>query len=147
MPGRLRAPAGHPEPDSHTSGLALELQPPSQLHPCHGVCGGWAGAGAEGEGVRAPPAVAESCHALSSPAPCCSVQELMQQASWNLCPAGDSSGCYWAADQTFEQLTGSTTVAVPDVPDGGSLLLLRFKVARGTCLARRKSSCQPPCPA
>lgn len=43
----------------------------------------------------------------------------MQQASWNLCPAGDSSGCYWSSDQTFEQLTGSVSVVVPDVPDGG----------------------------
>lgn len=47
------------------------------------------------------------------------VQELMQQASWNLCPAGDSSGCYWSIDQTFEQLAGRMSVVVPDVPDGG----------------------------
>lgn len=51
--------------------------------------------------------------------PLCRTQELMQQASWNLCPAGDSRGCYWGTDQAFEQLTGSASVVVPDVPDGG----------------------------
>lgn len=44
--------------------------------------------------------------------------ELQRQASWNLCPAGDSSGCYWEKDHAFEQLAGSTSIVVPDVPDG-----------------------------
>ena len=46
------------------------------------------------------------------------LQELISQASWNLCPEGDSSGCYWGSDQAFDKLAGSTSVTVPDVPDG-----------------------------
>lgn len=68
---------------------------------------------------------------------CAAKQELMQQASWNLCPAGDSSGCYWSSDQTFEQLSGSTSVVVPDVPDGGwqPASVLRQGTAAGDALA------------
>ena len=44
--------------------------------------------------------------------------DLLAQAAWNLCPAGDASGCYWAADQPFEQLAGAASIVVPDVPDG-----------------------------
>jgi len=60
---------------------------------------------------------------------------LMQDSSWNLCPAEDSSffevyhiknstkikhgsACYWESDNTFDQLTGHRLENIPDVPDG-----------------------------
>ncbi len=46
--------------------------------------------------------------------------ELMNQASWNLCPQAGFGGCYWADDQPFDRLAGSITHVVPDVPDGAS---------------------------
>ena len=45
----------------------------------------------------------------------------MDQAAWNLCPvSGVASGtaCYYADDQTFTELSGSTTVVIDDCPDG-----------------------------
>lgn len=48
----------------------------------------------------------------------------MAQAAWNLCPvSGVPSGtaCYYSADQTFTDLSGTTTVVIDDCPDGTSL--------------------------
>ena len=45
----------------------------------------------------------------------------MDQAVWNLCPvSGVASGtaCYYADDQTFTDLSGTTTVVIDDCPDG-----------------------------
>ena len=44
------------------------------------------------------------------------------QASWNLCPQSGGSGCYNADDQTFASLTGSSSVVIPDCPDGDWVL-------------------------
>jgi hypothetical protein len=44
----------------------------------------------------------------------------MSQASWNLCPQKiqyDSS-CYYSDDVTFDSISGSSHVTLPDVPDG-----------------------------
>ena len=52
---------------------------------------------------------------------CHVLQTLMDQAAWNLCPvSGVASGtaCYYADDQTFTDLQGSTTVVIDDCPDG-----------------------------
>lgn len=49
------------------------------------------------------------------------MQTLMAQAAWNLCPvSGVPSGvaCYYADDQTFTDLSGTTTVVIEDCPDG-----------------------------
>lgn len=54
----------------------------------------------------------------------------MSTASWNLCPEGDSAGCYYAADQAFDQLAGSTRVVVPDVPDGAG----HWEAVGGSCI-------------
>lgn len=54
--------------------------------------------------------------------------ELLSQASWNVCPSGGwvmsatSSSCYFASDQTFDRLAGSTSVVIPDCPDGNWVL-------------------------
>ena len=44
----------------------------------------------------------------------------MQQALWNLCPFSTaySSACYYTADKTFTQLSGTSSNAVLDAPDG-----------------------------
>lgn len=52
---------------------------------------------------------------------CFVMQTLMDQAAWNLCPvSGVASGtsCYYADDQTFTDLSGTTTVVIDDCPDG-----------------------------
>ena len=54
------------------------------------------------------------------------LQTLMAQAAWNLCPvSGVPSGlaCYYADDQTFTDLSGTTTVVIEDCPDGTSALI------------------------
>ena len=102
--------------------LAYDFSHPSASIPATVGSGG----GGAGHASLTPPAHGTcwtQCLRLSAMPPRCQ-QELMQQASWNLCPAGDSSGCYWSSDQTFEQLTGSVSVVVPDVPDGGRPLAI-----------------------
>ncbi|KAA6428169.1 MAG: hypothetical protein FRX49_01765, partial [Trebouxia sp. A1-2] len=50
-----------------------------------------------------------------------SLQTLMDQAAWNLCPVSgvvSGSACYYADDQTFTDLSGTTTVVIDDCPDG-----------------------------
>lgn len=45
----------------------------------------------------------------------------MDQAAWNLCPVSDvvsGTSCYYADDQTFTELSGTTTVVIDDCPDG-----------------------------
>ena len=103
------------------------------------------------------PALLPCLDALSCLPACCShpgccwvgVQGLMNQASWNLCPAGDSSGCYWTEDQSFEQLSGSTTIIVPDVPDGEgdhpSLGIAALPCTCGTFTALASTCCSRPC--
>ncbi|DBB14252.1 TPA: hypothetical protein ACH3X3_001198 [Trebouxia sp. C0006] len=49
---------------------------------------------------------------------------LMDQAAWNLCPVSgvvSGSACYYADDQTFTDLSGTTTVVIDDCPDGKCL--------------------------
>ncbi len=50
----------------------------------------------------------------------CHVQELMAQATWNLCPldGAPNSSCYYASEQSFTQLSGTSTTVLSDVPDG-----------------------------
>lgn len=48
----------------------------------------------------------------------------MDQAAWNLCPVSgvvSGSACYYADDQTFTDLSGTTTVVIDDCPDGKCL--------------------------
>lgn len=45
----------------------------------------------------------------------------MDQAAWNLCPVSDvvsGTSCYYEDDQTFTELSGTTTVVIDDCPDG-----------------------------
>lgn len=45
----------------------------------------------------------------------------MQQASWNLCPNGNSAyatSCYFAADNTFGTISGEQHYVLDDAPDG-----------------------------
>ncbi|KAG1658655.1 hypothetical protein FOA52_007861 [Chlamydomonas sp. UWO 241] len=46
--------------------------------------------------------------------------ELMNNALWQLCPFNTpfTSACYYSADQTFTQLSGSVSMAILDAPDG-----------------------------
>ncbi len=51
----------------------------------------------------------------------------MDQAAWNLCPVSgvvSGSACYYADDQTFTDLAGTTTVVIDDCPDGKCFLSL-----------------------
>ncbi|KAL0022694.1 hypothetical protein WJX77_001966 [Trebouxia sp. C0004] len=53
---------------------------------------------------------------------------LMDQAAWNLCPVSgvvSGSACYYADDQTFTDLSGTTTVVIDDCPDGNWALVLK----------------------
>lgn len=54
--------------------------------------------------------------------------ELMQQASWNLCPsdgAPHGTDCYYTTDQTFDRVEGEFRVEIPDVPDGQWILVIK----------------------
>jgi hypothetical protein len=46
--------------------------------------------------------------------------DLMNQASWNLCPINGTpaSDCYYDQDVQFNQLSGEQHVSIDDVPDG-----------------------------
>ncbi len=48
------------------------------------------------------------------------LQELMSQASWNLCPVSIAynSDCYYDKDQTFSSIQGEVHVSITDAPDG-----------------------------
>eukprot|EP00887_Chlorella_sp_A99_P002467 scaffold10.g2467.t1 len=79
-------------------------------------------------GIAGSRAAAGGCHVdlvwdFSHPAGSIPATELLAQASWNLCPTsgpagGSTSGCYFADDQRFDRLAGSSSVVVPDCPDG-----------------------------
>ncbi|MEW5311378.1 MAG: hypothetical protein WDW38_003099 [Sanguina aurantia] len=48
-------------------------------------------------------------------------RDLMQQASWNLCPNGNSAyatSCYFATDNTFGTISGEQHYVLNDAPDG-----------------------------
>lgn len=54
--------------------------------------------------------------------------ELMQQASWNLCPrfgAPHGTDCYYPEDQTFDRIEGEVSIEIPDVPDGQWILVVK----------------------
>ncbi|PNH05688.1 hypothetical protein TSOC_008032 [Tetrabaena socialis] len=63
--------------------------------------------------------------------------DLMQQASWNLCPLDTaySTDCYYDTDKTFERLAGVQNLFIDDAPDGQWNLVLRrdiFNKVRGS---------------
>jgi hypothetical protein len=64
-----------------------------------------------------------------SPPPRCPIshQDLMDQASWNLCPQQTpfSGDCYFDTDQQFESITGEQHVTIDDAPDGSWNLLVK----------------------
>ena len=54
--------------------------------------------------------------------------ELMQQASWNLCPrygAPHGTDCYYTSDRKFDRVQGEIHLEVPDVPDGQWILVVK----------------------
>jgi hypothetical protein len=55
------------------------------------------------------------------------LQELMRQASWNLCPQDIqyNTACYADRDKTFNAIAGSTSSPMPDLPDGDWALVLK----------------------
>lgn len=55
------------------------------------------------------------------------LQELMRQASWNLCPQAIqyNTACYADPDITFNTLAGSSSSPMPDLPDGVWALVLK----------------------
>ena len=55
------------------------------------------------------------------------LQELMRQASWNLCPQDIqyNTACYADPDNTFNAIAGSTSSPMPDLPDGDWALVLK----------------------
>jgi hypothetical protein len=55
------------------------------------------------------------------------LQELMQQASWNLCPQDIqyNADCYDDPDNKFASSSGSLTKYMPDLPDGDWSLMLK----------------------
>ncbi|WIA39913.1 hypothetical protein OEZ86_013355 [Tetradesmus obliquus] len=62
--------------------------------------------------------------------------ELMQQASWNLCPQDIqyNADCYDDPDNKFASISGSLTKYMPDLPDGDWSLVLKkdiFQKTRG----------------
>ncbi|PNW70325.1 hypothetical protein CHLRE_17g715300v5 [Chlamydomonas reinhardtii] len=62
--------------------------------------------------------------------------DLMQQASWNLCPLATaySSDCYFDADKEFDRLSGVQNFVLDDAPDGDWNLVVRrdiFNKIRG----------------
>eukprot|EP00883_Tetradesmus_obliquus_P001212 jgi/Sobl393_1/11292/SZX78320.1 len=62
--------------------------------------------------------------------------ELMQQASWNLCPRDIqyNADCYDDPDNKFASISGSLTKYMPDLPDGDWSLVLKkdiFQKTRG----------------
>jgi len=65
------------------------------------------------------------------------MQELMQQASWNVCPKvgtkpAFSRGCYFEQDNTFTSLSGSYTKVITDLPDGVWTLIMRRDIFQKT---------------
>lgn len=69
----------------------------------------------------------------------CSIkcQDLMTQASWNLCPKGGAphgKDCYYQSDQKFVSLKGEVHAILHDVPDGQWQIQLKrdfFNKVRG----------------
>ncbi|KAG2493793.1 hypothetical protein HYH03_008013 [Edaphochlamys debaryana] len=62
--------------------------------------------------------------------------DLMQQASWNLCPVATaySTDCYFDSDVEFDRLSGVQNYAIDDTPDGQWNLVVRrdiFNKIRG----------------
>ncbi|GLC33126.1 hypothetical protein PLESTB_000367500 [Pleodorina starrii] len=62
--------------------------------------------------------------------------DLMQQASWNLCPVSTpySSDCYFDSDVTFDRLSGEQHYTLDDAPDGEWNLVVKrdiFNKIRG----------------
>ncbi|GIL44962.1 hypothetical protein Vafri_2402 [Volvox africanus] len=53
--------------------------------------------------------------------------DLMQQASWNLCPVSTpySSDCYFDTDVTFDRLSGEQHYTLDDAPDGDWNLVVK----------------------
>lgn len=72
-----------------------------------------------------------SCDACWGPC----AQELMRQASWNLCPQHIqySSGCYADRDATFGSIAGSSSTHMPDLPDGDWALVLKKDIFQKVC--------------
>lgn len=65
------------------------------------------------------------------------LQELLSQATWNLCPvSGVPSGiaCYYSEDQTFTQLTGNQKIVISDCPDGERAPLIYGPHPRQQCV-------------
>ncbi len=119
MQDRLWQAAGASEPHSHSSGPLMEFQPSCWLYTfiseylwvTYGTrTMGWCG---------------DNLTFFS-------MQQLMQQAQWNLCPfeAPFTSACYYSADITLDQLSGSSS---------NVRISYAFKV-RGTCLNYQDSS-------
>jgi hypothetical protein len=63
------------------------------------------------------------------------VQELMRQASWNLCPQDIqyNAACYADPDNTFSSITGSSSSPMPDLPDGDWALVLNKDIFQKVC--------------
>eukprot|EP00192_Tetraselmis_astigmatica_P001702 CAMPEP_0117652658 /NCGR_PEP_ID=MMETSP0804-20121206/2750_1 /TAXON_ID=1074897 /ORGANISM="Tetraselmis astigmatica, Strain CCMP880" /LENGTH=1606 /DNA_ID=CAMNT_0005458731 /DNA_START=90 /DNA_END=4910 /DNA_ORIENTATION=+ len=54
--------------------------------------------------------------------------ELMQQASWNLCPlngAPHGTDCYYPTDRQFDRISGEVHLEINDVPDGNWALVVK----------------------
>jgi hypothetical protein len=66
-------------------------------------------------------------HALLAAAALVCLQELMQQASWNLCPQDIqyNADCYDDPDNKFASISGGLTKYMPDLPDGDWSLVLK----------------------
>lgn len=66
----------------------------------------------------------------------CVLQELMQQASWNLCPQDIqyNADCYDDPDNKFASISGSLTKYMPDLPDGDWSLVLKKDIFQKVCM-------------
>lgn len=65
------------------------------------------------------------------------LQELMRQASWNLCPHDIqyNTACYADPDVTFSSIAGSSSTPMPDLPDGDWELVLKKDIFQKVNLA------------
>lgn len=63
------------------------------------------------------------------------MQELMRQASWNLCPQAIqyNTACYADPDNTFNSISGSSSSPMPDLPDGDWALVLKKDIFQKVC--------------
>lgn len=69
-------------------------------------------------------------------------QELMRQASWNLCPKDIqyNTACYADPDNTFSSIAGSSSSPMPDLPDGDWALVLNKDIFQKVRVTRRDGS-------